>query len=280
MLGSIACTMIFSFINSYYVVFALRLVNGFFAEFFGVFNPIWIDQYGPTYNKSVMMSIHHLESIIGTILGDVMTTILSKHISYRWSFFIQSCFLIVIFFFTIFIDKMFFQRTMQRINNSDVFIYAEKVEDIEEDEVSEESTEKDEKEIKLNEDKGIPDKSEFEDSIMNKTNKENNINAIPSDSESTMSVKDNKHIADSGEKLKKAEENLSEKKTTKDVVADADTDSTVNINVNANTNAVANANDDTDNNLLEEKIDLTYGEILCSLVQNKVRLYFYHHNSY
>lgn len=270
LLGSIACTMIFSFINSYYVVFALRLVNGFFAEFFGVFNPIWIDQYGPTYNKSVMMSIHHLESIIGTILGDVMTTILSKHISYRWSFFIQSCFLIVIFFFTMFIDKMFFQRTMLRINNSDVFIYAEKVEDIE-DEVSEESAEKDEKEIKLNEDKGVPDKSGFEDSIMNKTNKENNINAIPSDSESTISIMENKHIACPGEKLKIEEEDLSENKTTKNVVVVADS----NVNVNVNVNANAAANDDTDNSLLEEKIDLTYGEILCSLVQNKVRLYLY-----
>lgn len=126
-LGNALCTLAISFFSNYYILSLARFFNGMFNVNFAIFNPVWIDQFIPKHSASVIMAIHHVESILGTVLGFLLTSRLSLVVSWRYSFLIQSILHFVFFFITALISKVFFTRTMQRVGDTDVFILSEVV---------------------------------------------------------------------------------------------------------------------------------------------------------
>jgi MFS family permease len=114
-------------VSNYYVLMFLRLTNGIGAAYICIFNPVWIDQYGSKTSASVLMSVHNLSSIIGTVFGFVMASALNSNgTSWNLSYFIQSFILAGCTFLIILIKLKYFDRRMMRIKQSDNFvIYSE-----------------------------------------------------------------------------------------------------------------------------------------------------------
>lgn len=114
-------------VSNYYVLMFLRLTNGIGAAYICIFNPVWIDQYGSKSTASVLMSVHNLSSIIGTVFGFVMASALnSTGTSWNLSYFIQSFILAGCTFLVVLIKLKYFDRRMMRIKQSDNFvIYSE-----------------------------------------------------------------------------------------------------------------------------------------------------------
>lgn len=75
------------------------------------------------------MALHHLESILGTVIGYLLTARLSLVINWRYSFLIQSILLGTFFFVVSMIGKILFSRTLSRISNTEIFILTEIIED-------------------------------------------------------------------------------------------------------------------------------------------------------
>lgn len=110
------------FCNSYYLYLPLRYLNGFTDVFFAIYIPVWIDQYAPKNRNSVMMSFHHIESLLGTILGFGATTLISINFDWRYTFFLQAILSSVFWVILLFIKKKYFCRTMTRIGENSFVI--------------------------------------------------------------------------------------------------------------------------------------------------------------
>lgn len=107
------------FCNSYYLYLPLRFLNGFTDVYFAIYIPVWIDQYAPVNRNSVLMSLHHIESILGTILGFGATTLISINFDWRYTFFLQAILSLVFGIILLFIKKKYFCRTMVRVGESE-----------------------------------------------------------------------------------------------------------------------------------------------------------------
>lgn len=115
------------FVKSYTLLIFLRMASGFATIYFAIFTPVWIDQYIKYSKSSIIMSFHHLESIIGTILGFLLTAVITENFSWKMSFLIQSILVFFLLIFTFFINTFLFSRTIQRVGESEYFILLENV---------------------------------------------------------------------------------------------------------------------------------------------------------
>lgn len=135
-LGNAGCTLLIAITKSYYILILTRFINGIFLAFFTIFNPVWIDQFAPKTSNSILMSFRHLESIIGTVLGFLLTSQIANFVSWRYSFFIQSILLICLFFSAFLISKILFNRNIAREKDTENFVLIEKLLQDEEKEVN------------------------------------------------------------------------------------------------------------------------------------------------
>lgn len=102
-----------------------RFFNGFCVVACAIFIPVWVDQFAPISTKSVIMAIHHLESILATITGFLMTSRISQVMSWRYSWVIQGMLLGTFFFIVLMMSKIMFSRSIQRIRDTEIFIISE-----------------------------------------------------------------------------------------------------------------------------------------------------------
>ena len=119
--GKIICLLIFVLTNSYNVSLIFRFLEGFFLVFYSIYIPVWIDQYVPKNRKTILMSCHHLESMLGTILGFLLTTLMSKN-KWRISFIVQAILEFICLIFFLFVRGIFFSRTIKRVGDSEIFV--------------------------------------------------------------------------------------------------------------------------------------------------------------
>lgn len=114
-------------VTNYTLLIFLRMTSGFATIYFAIFTPVWIDQYIKYSKSSIIMSFHHLESILGTITGFLLTALIAEHYSWKISFLVQSVLAFFLLIFTFFINSFLFSRTIQRVGESDNFILLENV---------------------------------------------------------------------------------------------------------------------------------------------------------
>lgn len=107
-------------VSNFYVLSALRLVNGIGVSYICIFNPIWVDQFAPKSSASILMAIHNLSSILGTILGFAMTSLLPKT-SWNLSYLIQGFILGGLFIFYFMLKEKYFDRRMLRYKETNTF---------------------------------------------------------------------------------------------------------------------------------------------------------------
>jgi hypothetical protein len=124
-LGNTICTLAISVITNYYALLVARFFNGFCVVACAIFIPVWVDQFAPVSTKSVIMAIHHLESILATITGFLMTSRISQVMSWRYSWVIQGMLLGTFFFIVLMMSKIMFSRSIQRIRDTEIFIISE-----------------------------------------------------------------------------------------------------------------------------------------------------------
>lgn len=121
-MGAAICTLSIAAISNYGLLIFVRFMNGFFISCFDIFDPVWIDQYGPKTSNSILMAFHHLESILGTIFGFILTSRISLVVSWRYSFLIQAILLFLFFIAVSFMDSVFFSSTLKRVKTTNAFI--------------------------------------------------------------------------------------------------------------------------------------------------------------
>lgn len=124
-LGNTICTLAISVITNYYALLVARFFNGFCVVACAIFIPVWVDQFAPISTKSVIMAVHHLESILATITGFLMTSRISQVMSWRYSWVIQGMLLGTFFFIVLMMSKIMFSRSIQRIRDTEIFIISE-----------------------------------------------------------------------------------------------------------------------------------------------------------
>jgi MFS family permease len=109
-------------VSNYYVLLFLRLTNGIGASYVGIFCPVWIDQFCPTSAKSILMAVNNVSSVLGVILGFIMSSLMDKSdIPWNLSYLIQSFFLAGGFVIMLLITNKYFDRRLQRIKESNIF---------------------------------------------------------------------------------------------------------------------------------------------------------------
>lgn len=126
--GNIASLLLVSFSKDYYLLAGSRFFNGLFVAFIVIFNPVWVDQFAPKSSNSILMAFHHLESILGTLLGFLITALCSYYINWKSSFVFQSIILGVVFFLVFFINNLLFNSKLKREISSDKFRIVEDLE--------------------------------------------------------------------------------------------------------------------------------------------------------
>lgn len=89
--------------------------------FISIYSPVWIDQYSPFESKTILLAVHQFSSVLGTVLGFLLTTILSGILTWRVSFFIQGGLAVLFAALVYFTKKHYFSRRLKRIENSHYF---------------------------------------------------------------------------------------------------------------------------------------------------------------
>ena len=108
------------------------MVNGIGASYVGIFSPVWIDQFSPKNRSSIMMAAHNLSSVLGVILGFIMTSIIEKtEMPWNLSYLIQAFMLGAGIIIVLLMKNRYFDRRLIRIKDSCRF-YVQEDENIEE----------------------------------------------------------------------------------------------------------------------------------------------------
>lgn len=100
----------------------LRFLNGLGASFVCIFCPVWIDQFGPLETKSILIALNNLSSLLGVILGFIMSSLISKtEMPWNTSYLFQSFFLGGGFLVMMFIRSKYFDRRLERLKDTNIF---------------------------------------------------------------------------------------------------------------------------------------------------------------
>ena len=109
-------------VSNYYVLMFLRMANGIGNSFVCIFCPVWIDQFSPKSSSSIIMAANNLSSIIGTILGFVMTSLINKtNLSWNFSYLIQAFIIGGGLIMILLTKNKYFDRRLTRISDTSKF---------------------------------------------------------------------------------------------------------------------------------------------------------------
>ena len=75
---------VFTYISDYWLLFINRFFVGFSQSLISIYIPVWIDQFINTNKKTIFMAIFQLSSLIGILIGYILTVIVKD--SYKVSF--------------------------------------------------------------------------------------------------------------------------------------------------------------------------------------------------
>lgn len=124
-------------IDNIYVFVSMRFINGLGMAFIAILNPIWVDQFILKEKASICMSLHNLSSIIGSIIGNGLASILINYMSFSKIYLVSTALHIFILIIIILSKKKYFNSKLQR-EIGDYFIeYDTKINSIINDEKSE-----------------------------------------------------------------------------------------------------------------------------------------------
>ena len=91
------------------ILYFCRFISGFCVSFISIYVPVWSDQFGIYNKKSMMMTLIHLTSTLGYLIGYVLGML----ISWNNTFYLQNLVLIFqTFFLFFFIDNTLFSITI------------------------------------------------------------------------------------------------------------------------------------------------------------------------
>ena len=93
--------------NNFILLFT-RFIAGFCGSFLSIYTPVWSDQYGIYYQRALLMSVIHLGSPIGNLVGYA----LAKVILWKIVFYIEIFLLIFQCVFVFFVNDIFFSKTL------------------------------------------------------------------------------------------------------------------------------------------------------------------------
>ena len=93
--------------NNFILLFT-RFIVGFCGSFLSIYTPVWSDQYGIYYQRTLLMSVIHIGSPIGNLIGYS----LGKIILWKIVFYIEIFLLIFQCVFVFFVSDIFFSKTL------------------------------------------------------------------------------------------------------------------------------------------------------------------------
>lgn len=113
----------FGLIKNTIVLMINRTLGGLFMSFITIYSPVWVDQYAHPDSKAILMAFFSFSSILGTILGFLLTSFLGNHISWEYSFYTQSLFALAIGIKFLLSKEIYFRSGLRRRDNdSDIFL--------------------------------------------------------------------------------------------------------------------------------------------------------------
>lgn len=69
---------VFAFSKDLSLLYVVRVLIGIMQTFITVYLPVWIDQFGPSKSKTMMMSVFNITSPLGVMLGYILTMLIKK----------------------------------------------------------------------------------------------------------------------------------------------------------------------------------------------------------
>ena len=84
------CLFAFTRSENFILSLFLRFMTGFFQIFLMAYQPVWSDTFCAEKFKSIALTINMLASPLGIVGGYMLTYYMNKHLSWEWSFYIES----------------------------------------------------------------------------------------------------------------------------------------------------------------------------------------------
>ena len=104
--------------SSKIILILSRIITGFSQSFMSIYLPVWVDQYGISSKKSIMMSLISIPSAFGYLLGYISAVLTSWKITFRINA-LMSSILFVCFFFS---KNLYFSKSIvpKKIDNNSI----------------------------------------------------------------------------------------------------------------------------------------------------------------
>ena len=104
-------------ITSKILLMFCRILSGFAQSFTSIYLPVWVDQFGISNKKSIMMSLISLPSALGYLVGNIFAVLTSWKTTFNIGMFIN--FILFICFYSS--DNLYFSKTIipKKITNPD-----------------------------------------------------------------------------------------------------------------------------------------------------------------
>ena len=141
-----------------------RIIAGLTQSYFGIYFPVWADQFGIHKYKSIILSLQHLSSSLGYLFGYVM----GIWLGWVLAFYVQNIMLLIPIVILIFISDKFFSMSLMPIKSKLKLLKTENEDNKEKKEEKKDKIEDEIKKIKTT----ILDDSYEEEKIDNKNNGE------------------------------------------------------------------------------------------------------------
>jgi len=125
------------------LLYIFRIIAGLSQSFVGIYFPVWNDQFGIHKHKSIFLTIHHLSSALGYLIGYG----LGIWLGWDLSFYVQSFLIIIPFIILFFISDKFFSMSLMPLKSKMKLL--EKDENKEKEKESNDKIEKEIKKIKV-----------------------------------------------------------------------------------------------------------------------------------
>jgi MFS family permease len=104
---------LFTLTTNVVVLYLVRILTGIFEVFVIIYCPVWVDQYGQSNKKTLMMSLLQVTGPVGVVSGYAMTAVFIKSkMSWKSSFQVQAGIFALLSFIVIFVPDIFFSSNL------------------------------------------------------------------------------------------------------------------------------------------------------------------------
>ena len=108
------------------LLYIFRVIAGFAQSYIAIYIPVWSDKFGIHKYKSIMLSIIHISSSLGYLIGYAMDSLLG----WKNEFYIQNIFIVIqiIIIILIFLPDKYFSKNLMPVKAKIETIKKKKVE--------------------------------------------------------------------------------------------------------------------------------------------------------